>query len=514
MPNKKSKAPTATVTVKKGTETTNISSDVSDFVHGARQRKSSVKILESSTVDEDASAKTAENVDNSTSDLQNVVEDSASEYSEETETPSEGDNDSDLDYNLSQGNTIPKVTKKKRKKKRKNAAKTIRESKKRKSDDGDPESMVAELDGKKAVKKVIPSRKMAGGSRRIPSRGKQIPEGKKTEQETSTERESTNALKTSTHKSVLIKKEKKSLPHMDALLSDMSSLFSKPDKIKKIEPPKVVTSSTSKGFVSLTSKLKLPETISVQTHSSATDTATEQLDLIDSIVKEDLECTNEGRNDLNEGGNNQEVDLPDNALLETLGEALPEDFLQHVAELAENKDLQEIIDKQVLGVNDTDTSIQLTPVTVVSNLITHTPPINSTQKATGRQVMRSDGRVITLPPIETPTTRAKRRAQNTNDSLTIQGATPAKIVSKVTPQVIVVKEVDVVIGDQSRESSREKSTSRRSSIAETRRDSNTSSSKKSDGRKRKTNPAVLAVLNDDDDLESDESWNSEDDPDR
>jgi hypothetical protein len=49
--------------------------------------------------------------------------------------------------------------------------------------------------------------------------------------------------------------------------------------------------------------------------------------------------------------NQSDMDTTDNLLGDLGGDALPDDLLQHVAaELAANKDLQDIIDTQVLGV--------------------------------------------------------------------------------------------------------------------------------------------------------------------
>jgi hypothetical protein len=111
----------------------------------------------------------------------------------------------------------------------------------------------------------------------------------------------------------------------------------------------------------------------VQTHSRpASEQEKNELELIDSIVKEELKMANtlaatSSTNTstatstamMNENipnivkmlENQSDMDTTDNLLGDLGGDALPDDLLQHVAvELAANKDLQDIIDTQVLGV--------------------------------------------------------------------------------------------------------------------------------------------------------------------
>lgn len=131
--------------------------------------------------------------------------------------------------------------------------------------------------------------------------------------------------------------------------------------------------------------------------------------------------------------------LNDHDLLDGLGnveDALSEDLMQHVAKLVEDKNLQQVIDQQVLGVSPSSMGripkihispmnqqphtpieskpkpmrTQLTPV--VSQPTTPVQAVATKPKPEPIKIVRSDGRVITLPPIEAPTTRsAKRRAQ-------------------------------------------------------------------------------------------------------
>lgn len=308
-------------------------------------------------------------------------------------------------------------------------------------------------------------------------------------------------------------KEKKS---MDALFTDISSLFSTPDIIKKVDTdgPKVVKSGAlyaSLNSLDQSRKLQQPPqqmryTVRNVKLASEQD---KQLDLIDSLVQEELSkdstssmkpstitakgavdshipsivkmletppsssiLEKEGINFLTNtfDGISNAIDGVPNAfaggeyddakrqkksvedekhlladdLLDGFANSdycLTEDLLQHVAKLAEDKNLQEIIDQQVLGMDSSATSATiLSPMTKAGNIVRtprasgasanaktplasdRTPKLNVTSAATASptnankepiKIVRSDGRVITLPPIEAPTTRgAKRRAEN------------------------------------------------------------------------------------------------------
>lgn len=138
--------------------------------------------------------------------------------------------------------------------------------------------------------------------------------------------------------------------------------------------------------------------------------------------------------------------LPDD-LLESFvnSDYLSDDLMQHVAKLVEDKNLQEVIDQQVLGVGSMavpSVQIQTVPIIPKPNIAQTTQaitkeveepktPINTIKPPTTAMIMnvtptsskepikvkRSDGRIITLPPIEAPTTRgAKRRAETTPGS--------------------------------------------------------------------------------------------------
>uniref|UniRef100_A0A182J9R2 PHD-type domain-containing protein n=1 Tax=Anopheles atroparvus TaxID=41427 RepID=A0A182J9R2_ANOAO len=287
--------------------------------------------------------------------------------------------------------------------------------------------------------------------------------------------------------------------------------------------------------------------------------------------------------------------LPDTSILEALtsnDDALPEDLLEHVAELAKNKELQEILDKQVLGVIGTapllgqpampmtgvlpnlmpaeqQTLVMQQPTTSIATFPmehnTHIPvytepavleqpvmPTTATdipapavkEQPTVRKeailVRRSDGRVITLPPIEAPATRAsKRRAQGggTPTLRTPSGRSP--VVAGGTEQLAGVPPVEPAPLAQTPKPTRllkggvqTPSPSRPATPGHPGDESGTaelvideSKGKRAnnkvrqsvDSRAKRTSTTSVAIAVEaaqDDDLESDESWNSEDDPDR
>lgn len=141
--------------------------------------------------------------------------------------------------------------------------------------------------------------------------------------------------------------------------------------------------------------------------------------------------------------------LPDD-LLESFvnSDILSDDLMQHVAKLVEDKNLQEVLDQSIGSMSSCTTPLPpLHTVTSVQkpNLVQTTPtitkvteepktPVNIMKLAATPgtltpgaltpitrgepiKVKRSDGRIITLPPIEAPTTRgAKRRAEITPGS--------------------------------------------------------------------------------------------------
>ncbi|EAT41149.1 AAEL007181-PA, partial [Aedes aegypti] len=330
--------------------------------------------------------------------------------------------------------------------------------------------------------------------------------------------------------------------------------------------PAPSTSNTIRGFVQLTPAIirgsqKLPAHISIQTHTSASEEHDKRLDLIDSIVQQELNHSDSKlplqqpaqptmtedivkmlENNLPPGGVQESVlPITDNSILAALGsndDGLPEDLLQHVAELAEHKELQEILDKQVLGVIGTDPPIPPTapplPVPSTSTMIpipvsqqpsipastTSSNPSSLTNpeslptmtvkeqlmpRKEAIQIRRSDGRIITLPPIEAPATRsAKRRAQAGTSSSASSTSVSAASHTTVAPstsatQLSATQHSKSLMIDESRGKGNRSGTSSR----------RTSESSSTSGR---VAAAIAAAA--EDDVESDSSWNSEDDPNR
>uniref|UniRef100_A0A336M0L1 CSON009592 protein n=1 Tax=Culicoides sonorensis TaxID=179676 RepID=A0A336M0L1_CULSO len=550
-----------------------------------RLRKPSTRMMESH--EKEKMDKEDEDDEPDVKDEQSGESESEFESEESESSIEDNDNDSDLDFDINRSNRPPKKGKKKRKIPKskailKNSANKI--SSKRHSSTTIRSNSIEESERKNRSDKKslsIDKRNVPATQRKVVSKGKQPPSEisssesatviKEKEIESHTKKKDPTPSTSNASQqhqqtpgpSVSVKKDhvKKKDLHKDALLDDMSSLFSKPDKIiKKLE--------VKSPSVSVTKENQISNIIHYQPSRSheTTDTSNEQLDLIDSIVKKELEAQNAPQQNISNLGRYDDAtenDLPDTALLESLGgESLPEDFLHTVAELAENKELQEIIDKQVLGVgidqssNVTTPNMQITsivqqPSTSISSshVLTSSTPIQLKNTKTPNisinearkhplKVMRSDGRVITLPPIEVPTTRgAKKRLQSdtTPDSKldssldSSQLIIDSSLISNVSMTPVPVPnaakiskslskdEKDFKV-NRSREQSREKSTSRRSSTNRSSIDGRRDSTSQSSGSKRKrgVNPAVLAVMKNEkeDDSESGESWNSEDDPDR
>ncbi|XP_055923846.1 uncharacterized protein LOC129954153 [Eupeodes corollae] len=304
--------------------------------------------------------------------------------------------------------------------------------------------------------------------------------------------------------------------------TDLNTLLSRSDntqsnvRVAEINPDKQHTpfsSSPAKGFMPLgietAAKNQLPAQISIQTHQSSSEIAAEndkQLDLIDSIVKNELdrsfktvaenstikensipdlvkmlESTEKAVLEKNKISSSftsssvEAIDIANAPLLEANDDDIPEDLLQHVVELMEDKSLQEAVEKEVLQqqekqqlekeefekqqqlhlkqqqmkpltlpqsqnpstilpqpIRPQSQIVVATPVKQPKSIIeasisntttpsssrdtTPTPTLNRSTNATYLrrepiQIVRGNGRVITLPPIEAPTTRAKRRAQ-------------------------------------------------------------------------------------------------------
>lgn len=184
-------------------------------------------------------------------------------------------------------------------------------------------------------------------------------------------------------------------------------------------------------------------------------------------------------------------------------EDLSEDLLMHVAQLVESSEnLQEVIDKQVLGKVDTvptKTSLQ-SPFQQAhaSNLYTQsvTKIVQKTVQPSKQpiEIVRRDGRVITLPPIEAPATRSsKRKSQVTSEVAVTTTEPPLPMVSAPVPivQASVTPELQISQASVSKQYINKKLIS------------------KGQEAQFKQNPVVDKIS-----AESQESWNSEDDPNR
>lgn len=340
-----------------------------------------------------------------------------------------------------------------------------------------------------------------------------------------------------------IKKEKKTPAHMTALLSDMTSLFSTPDVIRRVstdgtnvKPEKEPVLPAKKGVSLLklqdtgdtktTENIKLLDNLEKTknvTHKTYTkqkdrtvsaDKTAKGYDLIpqldDVSLAQILQDTTgisttakvqpniATNNTLNSPG----LAGPLSPTLDLLGglqpeeEGLTEDLLMHVAQLVESSEnLQEVIDKQVLGKVDTvpakaavqspfqqahaANDYQQTPARSAKTILPRKDPI---------EIVRRDGRVITLPPIEAPATRSsKRKSQMETSSVADTLVTPVE--DPPVPAPLSITPEPQVQHVSKQYINRKLSTKKQEPVAQT--------------------PVVEKLS-----AESQESWNSEDDPNR
>lgn len=349
------------------------------------------------------------------------------------------------------------------------------------------------------------------------------------------------------------KREKKTPSHVTALLTDMTSLFSTPDVIRRVStdgkvPPKTPTSdkdslppSIDKKPATVTKVVPDPNDVKVadnkvedidspkpvvhKTYVKSKDKVVQpekptkpydpipQLDdaSLAQILQDTTGISNpvKGQPTISTAGamNSPGLAGPLSPTLDLLDglqpeeEGLTEDFLMSVAQLvASSENLQEVIDKQVLGKEDTapvktQQKVQTpqTPQTQSSILYTQALSKSAPKTIPVRkdpiEIVRRDGRVITLPPIEAPATRSSKRKNQTEltsqpeviQPPTVVATTPATPVHPVSvtpePQLQVV----------SKQYINKKLTTK------------------------KHDQTVNPIL---DKAESQESWNSEDDPNR
>ncbi|XP_050342357.1 death-inducer obliterator 1 isoform X3 [Nymphalis io] len=347
----------------------------------------------------------------------------------------------------------------------------------------------------------------------------------------------------------VVKKEKKTPAHMTALLSDMTSLFSTPDVIRRVstenkmpaktdkepivtnkkpsEPIKLIESSEVKLITQPMTiskpdntediKSLLPQKTYVKPTKVITNIAEKttkgydpmpQLD--DASLAQILQDTTSQSmkvqpsivaNVINSPG----LAGPLSPTLDLLGglqpeeDGLTEDLLMHVAQLVESSEnLQEVIDKQVLG--KVDAAPVKTPVTLpfqqtqtTSNLYASPPLLKpSVKTAVPRkdpiEIVRRDGRVITLPPIEAPATRSSKRKNQVESTNTLDNSVIG-VPAQIQPNLIVTPEPTV------------------------QHVSKQYTNKKLTNKKQIEQPPQAATI-EKISVESQESWNSEDDPNR
>ncbi|XP_041974930.1 death-inducer obliterator 1 isoform X2 [Aricia agestis] len=247
------------------------------------------------------------------------------------------------------------------------------------------------------------------------------------------------------------KKERKTPAHVNALLSDMSSLFSTPDVIRRVSTETKLPGKPEKeiGAIDKAQKedsSKLIENVDQQKSvplqkpqlkqlklSSVTEKGNKNYDPIPQlddaslaqILQDPPQTASKSQPTISTANviNSPGLAGPLSPTLDLLAglqpeeDGLTEDLLMHVAQLVESSEnLQEVIDKQVLGKVDAVTMkpevAQPLPQTPTPNAYAQTP-VKSVKVMQPRkdpiEIIRRDGRVITLPPIEAPATRASKR---------------------------------------------------------------------------------------------------------
>lgn len=294
-----------------------------------------------------------------------------------------------------------------------------------------------------------------------------------------------------------VKKEKKTPAHVTALLSDMTSLFSTPDVIRRVstdgktpgkpEPAekkspgpkpleicegKIVETPTVVETVEKSKPVPRPVLISKKdTKLLNPSDKTKGYDLIPQLDDASLAQILQDTTGISHPVKNPSITTtaamnspglagPLSPTLDLLGglqpeeEGLTEDLLMHVAQLVESSEnLQEVIDKQVLG--KVDTVAVKNPVQTPYQPVQSTNPyaqslIKSAQKTIAPrkepiEIVRRDGRVITLPPIEAPATRSSKRKSQIETSVHSQ-ETPSPIPStsarpvSTTPEPVLMQQ--------------------------------------------------------------------------
>lgn len=512
---------------------------------------------------------------------------SEADLSDLSESESDNDRDSDLDFSVNDLHSRRTVKKRRKRKAKKMAEKAKRRREKELNDTGGPEGDTSTGNRKR----TYTSKKDSSIDNSLAAEtGSNLKTPRSIKINTKNVREpATDDLSASPMTKIKVIKQSKPLQQKplekkttDPLLGDMTSLFSSPDIIKKVGNTTIANVHVPTPSISFTPKLLNGNQLLVRKkvipiQMKLASEQDKQLDLIDSLVQEELQkdsnttstTTNNVSNRIttNSGFSTHNTNIPNimkmletspldsiptqskkidsfendqflpDELLEGLAnsdDCLTEDLLQDVAKLAEDKNLQEVIDKQVLGIANpsilggqphqqqvvtkrvqkiiatTSSGEQvfiLNPTKQVTSVITATvTTANNRQEPI--KIVRSDGRVITLPPIEAPTTRgAKRRAEAPAAPESSQSTKkPIILNSLIDLNATATSKGLTFLGDISKKELKE----RRASVHTTKRNS-TETPKRTLSME---NSMLINTFDDDDDYDdaSDGSYNSEDDP--
>ncbi|XP_023934034.2 uncharacterized protein LOC112043019 isoform X2 [Bicyclus anynana] len=332
----------------------------------------------------------------------------------------------------------------------------------------------------------------------------------------------------------IIKKDKKTPAHVSALLTDMTSLFSTPDVIRRVSTETKVPAKIDKETVPTRKSVDSSKPESCEEKAVAQTVPDIVKEEVKPVVKTYIRQIKVGANIADKPkGYDPMPQLDDASLAQILQDNTPqpmkvvpsissaniinspglagplsptldllaglqpeedgltEDLLLHVAQLVESSEnLQEVIDKQVLGKVETPvktiqqpyqhpqatSNLYTTPQKMVKNVVPRKDPI---------EIVRKDGRVITLPPIEAPATRSSKRKNQMDTSSTEENM----VIASTTPTRPVVVTPEPVVQQATKQYSNKKLIPKKQEQVQS--------------------PPLEKIT-----AESQESWNSEDDPNR
>lgn len=232
-------------------------------------------------------------------------------------------------------------------------------------------------------------------------------------------------------------------PSKPGFIDDGLSLFSTPDVIRRVVSKSDSESPTKEEKLRTLStesnKSEVKEEPKIEDKPLIEETKLEIPDIpkLEEPKLEEKETPKEIDDD--SGNDNTNLDLDLNA-----DELIPEDLLFQVAKLVENADIQKVIDTNLTLVDQNldlpEEKIKPEELKIVNNLEPLIPvrmaevavrrpstptKVNSNTTNQPIQIVRPDGRVIIIPPIEKPATRSSKRKQESP-------ATP--VVAKVITQ--------------------------------------------------------------------------------